>query len=46
MDEKFQALLFIFVVVEALQILNLQKENTVIKEAIANIYLNSGLYEY
>lgn len=46
MDEKFQALLVIFVVVEALQILNLQKENAVIKQAVANIYINSGLYEY
>lgn len=46
MDETFQALLVIFVVVEALQILNLQKENTVIKQAVANIYLKSGLYEY
>lgn len=46
MDEKFQALLVIFVVVEALQILNLQKENAVIKQAVANIYINSSLYEY
>lgn len=46
MDEKFQSLLVIFVIVEALQILNLQKENTVIKQAVANLYINSGLYEY